>query len=175
MERTPEGRILVVADTSFLVNFLAINRMDILAGLRDFAFRVPNHVVAEVEYEDQKERLHAALAAGVLGEIEITDLPEIALYAELRAFLGDGESACLAVAATRRWVIATDEKRRLSREIFGRLGEGYMLDTPGALVAALRAGILSVREAEAIREELARHRFLMTDVPPFEELLREEG
>lgn len=174
MERTPDGRILVVADTSFLVNFLAINRMDILAGLRTYAFRVPNHVVAEVEYEDQKERLHAALAAGILREIEITDLSEIALYAELRAFLGDGESACLAVAATRRWVIATDEKRRLRREIFERLGEGYLLDTPGALVAALRGGILTVPEAEAIRQELAQHRFVMTDVPPFEELLRQE-
>jgi predicted nucleic acid-binding protein len=174
VERTLDGSILVVADTSFLVNFLAINRMDILAGLRAYAFRVPNHVVIEVEYEDQKERLHAALAGGLLSEIEITDLSEIALYAELRDFLGDGESACLAVAATRRWVIATDEKRRLRREIFERLGEGYLLDTPGALVAALRAGILTAPEAEAIRQELAQHRFVMTDVPPFEELLRQE-
>jgi predicted nucleic acid-binding protein len=87
VERTLDGSILVVADTSFLVNFLAINRMDILAGLRAYAFRVPNHVVIEVEYEDQKERLHAALAGGLLSEIEITDLSEIALYAELRDFL----------------------------------------------------------------------------------------
>ena len=175
MERTPEGRILVVADTSFLVNFLAINRVDILARLRAFAFRVPNHVIVEVEYEDQKERLQAALATGTVSEVEITEILEIALYAELRAFLGDGESTCLAVAATRRWAIATDEKGRLRREIVERLGEEYLLDTPGTLVAALRAGILTLPEAEAIRQELARHRFTMKDVPPFEELLREEG
>ncbi len=60
MERTPDGRILVVADTSFLVSFLVLDRMDILDGLRAYAFRVPNHVVAEVEYEDQKVRLHTA-------------------------------------------------------------------------------------------------------------------
>jgi len=174
VERTPDGRILVVADTSFLVNFLALNRMDLLRGLRAYAFHVPNHVVAEVEYENQRERLKTAIREGTLTGLEITDPAEIALYAELRQFLGDGESACLAVAATRRWVIATDEKRRLRREIFGRLGEEYLLNTPGAIVAALRAGILTVPEAEAIREELAQRRFVMTDVPPFEELLGDE-
>jgi len=173
MERTPDGRILVVADTSFLVNFLVLDRMDILQGLRAYAFHVPNHVVAEVEYEEQRERLKAAIAEGTLTELEITDPVEIALYAELRRFLGDGEAACLAVAATRRWVMATDEKRRLRREIFERLGEEYLLNTPGAIVAALRAGILTVPEAEEICQELTQHRFTM-DVPPFEELLHEE-
>jgi len=52
VERTADGRILVVADTSFLVNFLLLDRMDILGGLRAYAFRVPNHVVAEVGYEE---------------------------------------------------------------------------------------------------------------------------
>jgi len=174
VERTNDGRILVVADTSFLLNFLVIDRMDVLAGLQALAFRVPNHVVLEVEYADEKERLHAALAAGTLSEIEITDLSEVGLYVHLRAFLGDGESACLAVAATRRWAIATDEKGRLRREIFERLGEDYLLDTPGALIAALRAGVLTVPQAETIRQELARHRFIMRDLPPFEELVHEK-
>ena len=172
MEQTSEGRILVVADTSFLVNFLTLDRMDILRSLRIYAFHVPNHVVAEVEYAEQLGRLEAAIAEGTVTELEIVHPAEIALYDELRRFLGDGEAACLAVAATRRWVMATDEKCRLRREIFERLGEEYLLNTPGAIVAALRVGILTVPEAEAIREELARHRFVMTDVPPFEELLR---
>ncbi len=105
---------------------------------------------------DEVERLQAALAAGTVTEIEKTDLAEIGLYDELRrgGRLGDGESACLAVAATRRWAIAADEKGRLRREIVERLGEDYSLDTPGALVAALRAGLVTVPEAEAIREEL---------------------
>jgi len=173
VERTSDGRILMVADTSFLLNFLVIDRMDVLAGLQALAFRAPNHVVLEVRYPEEKERLHVALAAGTLSEIEITDLSEIALYVHLRTFLGDGESACLAVAATRQWAIATDEKGRLQREIFERLGEDYLLDTPGALIAALRAGVLTVPQAETIREELARHRFIMRDLPPFEELVRE--
>lgn len=173
MERTPDGRILVVADTSFLVNFLVLDRMDILRGLQGYAFRIPNHAIAEVEYEDQKERLYAALAEGTVSEIEIIDLSEIALYAELRAFLGDGESACLAVAAARRWVIAADEKGRFRRELFEPLGENYLLDTPGALITAIKTGIITVQEAEELRERLRQNRFEM-DPRPFEELLREE-
>ncbi len=42
MERTLDGRILVVADTSFLVNFLALDRMDVLSRLQIYAFHVPN-------------------------------------------------------------------------------------------------------------------------------------
>ncbi|MBZ0161014.1 hypothetical protein [Candidatus Methylomirabilis sp.] len=156
---------------AFWLTSLPSDRMDILHQLRGYAFRIPNHVVAEVEYEDQKKRLHDAFAEGTLSEIEITDIAEIALYAELRRVLGDGESACLAVAATRRWVMAGDEKGRLRREVMERLGEGYLLNTPGAIVEALRAGILTVSEAEEIRMELARRRFVMSDVPPFEELL----
>lgn len=173
MKYTPDGRILVVADTSFLVNFLVLDRLDILRGLRRYAFHVPNHVVAEVRYEEQRRRLHAAMDEGGLTELEITDLTETSLYMELRQFLDDGESACLAVAVSRSWVIAADEKGRLRREIFTRLGEEYLLNTPGALVAALRAGILMVSEAEEIRRQLALHRFVMADVPPFEELLYE--
>lgn len=145
MERTHDGRILVVADTSFLINFLALNRMDILQGLRGYAFRIANHVVGEVEYEDQKERLHDALVKGTLSEIEITNLSEIALYTELRRFLGDGESACPAVATTRRWVMAADEKRRLGREVMERLGEGYLLNTPGPLSRRYGQGFSPVR------------------------------
>lgn len=86
--------------------------------------------------------------------------------------MGDGESACLAVAASRHWVIAADEKGRLKREIVDRLGEAYLLNTPGAIVIALRSGVLSVSEAEEIRQKMAQHRFVM-NVPPFEEILRE--
>lgn len=49
MERTPDGRILVVADTSFLVNFLILDRMDLLRELRAYKFCIPNHAVAEGE------------------------------------------------------------------------------------------------------------------------------
>ncbi|OLB96266.1 MAG: hypothetical protein AUH30_13165 [Candidatus Rokubacteria bacterium 13_1_40CM_68_15] len=173
MERDADGRLLAVVDSSFLINFLAVDRMDILGRLRQFRFHVVNHVRAEVRFDDQRGRLQAAMEGGAVTEIEITDPGEIRLYDELRRVLGDGESASLAVAVSRRWVIAADEKGRFRRELFTRLGEGYLLDTLGALVMAMRAGVITVEEAEALRGQLRENRFEL-DPTPFDELLKDE-
>lgn len=173
MERGDDGRLLLVVDSSFLINFLVLDRMDILGGLAQFRFHVVNHVRAEIRYEDQRGRLQGALENNVVTEIEITDPGEILLYDGFRRFLGDGESASLAVAVSRRWVIAADEKGRFRRELFERLGENYLLDTAGALVTAIKAGVITVEQAEAIRGRLRENRFEM-DPRPFDELMKEE-
>jgi predicted nucleic acid-binding protein len=173
VERDADGRLLVVADSSFLINFLTVDRMDILSKLTRMRFHMVNHVRAEVRYDDQRARLEAAMDRGVITEIEITDPGEIRLYDEFRRFLGDGESASLAVAVSRRWVIAADEKGRFRRELFARLGEGYLLDTLGALLTAIRASAITVQEAETLRAQLRENRFEM-DLTPFEQLLKEE-
>ena len=88
--------MLVVTDSSFLINFLAIDRLDILRRLAQFHFHMLNHVEAEVRREDQRARLEAGRDAGFLDSLEIIDPDEILLYDGFRRFLGDGESACLA-------------------------------------------------------------------------------
>lgn len=174
MERDAVGRVLVVTDASFLINFLAIDRLDILGALTQFRFHVLNHVEAEIRRDDQQARLGAGLAAGVLQPVEITDPDEILLYDMFRRYLGDGESACLALGARRRWVVAADEKGRFRRELFDRLGEDHLLNTLGALLCALRTGIIDVNEATQLRDQLRVNRFDM-DQRPFEQLLDEEG
>jgi predicted nucleic acid-binding protein len=171
VERDADGRLLVVADASFLINFLVLDRVDILGRLAQFRFHLVNHVRAEIRYEDQRARLQAALERTLVTEIEITDPGEARLYDEFRGFLGDGESASLAVAVNRRWVIAADEKGRFRREVFARLGEDYLLNTLGALLTAIRTGVITVAEAEALRMQLRAHRF-EKDLTPFDELLR---
>lgn len=173
MERGDDGRLLVVTDSSLLINFLLLDRMDILGGLRPFRFHVVNHVGAEIRYEDQRNRLQAAMESGVVTEIEIIESGEILLYDELRRFPGDGESASLAVAVSRRWVIAADEKGRFRRELVARLGENYLLDTAGALVTAIRAGVITTAQAETLRAQLRENRFEM-DPRPFDELMKEK-
>jgi len=172
VEKDANGRLLVVADSSFLINFLVLDRTDLLGRLTKFHFHIVNHVRAEIRYDDQCARLEAAVENGVVTEIEITEPSEILLYDELRQFLGDGESASLAVAVSRRWVIAADEKGRFRRELFGRLGENYLLDTAGALVTAIKAGVITLGQAEALRAQLRENRFEM-DPRPFDELLKE--
>jgi predicted nucleic acid-binding protein len=165
VERDADGRLLVVADSSFLINFLAIDRMDILNQLPQFRFSVVNHVRAEIRYESHRVRLEAAMESGGVTEIEISDPAEILLYDELRSFLGDGESASLAVAVSRLWVIAADEKGRFRRELFVRQGENYLLDTLGALLTAIKSDIITVAEAEALRSGSAVLRPLPKSCP----------
>jgi predicted nucleic acid-binding protein len=173
VERDADGRFLVVTDSSFLINFLILDRAEILGRLRQFRFHALDHVVTEVSYREQRRRLETALEKGFLEPLEITDPDEILSYHGFRQFLGDGEAACLAVAASRRWLLAADEKGRFRRELLARLGEGYLLNTLGALLTAIRTGVITVSEAEALRTQLRDNRFKM-DSTAFEELLREE-
>lgn len=46
MERDTDGRLLVIVDASFLINFLAVDRMDILGKLTHL--RLPTEVVVDV-------------------------------------------------------------------------------------------------------------------------------
>ena len=74
------------------------------------------------------------------------------------------------MAAARGWMVASDERRRFRREVVARLGEGRLVTTAGLLVLAIRAGLLSVEEADHAKAVLEQHRFRMT-FASFRELL----
>lgn len=103
--------------------------------------------------------------------MQLIDLDELAVFVELRPFLGLGESACLALAQARGWSIASDEKRVFSREARRRLGEGRILTTPDLFVAAIRCGALSVEDADGAKRLLETHRFRLKGFGSFRELL----
>ena len=42
-----------------------------------------------------------------------------------------------------------------------RIGEGRILNTPGILLLAIRAGLLSVDEADVLKARLETHRYRM--------------
>jgi hypothetical protein len=64
-------------------------------------------VVADTELRHQLLILDRV---DVLGRLPQSRFHLVNLYDEFRHFRGDGESASLAVAVKRRWVIAADEK-----------------------------------------------------------------
>ena len=152
----------MVVDTSVIINFIHIKRLDLLGNLPGYRFVIPDHVLEEIERERQKEALRDALSAGYVSLVSITDPEEIGLYGRNTRIMGKGESACLAIAQKRRWFIASDEKRRFRREAVKRLGEGKILTTPGILLMAIKAGILSVEEADRAKAILEGCRFRMT-------------
>ena len=67
----------------------------------------------------------------------------------------------MSLAQTRGWLIASDEKRVFRREALSGLGPGRIINTPGILLVAIRAGVLSIDEADRMKTDLEQHRFRM--------------
>ncbi len=148
-------------DASVLINFLHLERLDILADIAEVDFVVPEQVVEEITDPQQARTLAHAVRGGRLRSERSTDPSEIATYADLRQFMGRGEAACLSIAERRGWLVAVDERGRFRRMARERIGEGRILNTPGILVIAIRAGGISVDEADMLKARLETHRFRM--------------
>jgi predicted nucleic acid-binding protein len=56
----------VILDTSILINFLAIDRVDLLGQYRRYRFLITAHVRSEVTHAAQLARLESAIEAGQL-------------------------------------------------------------------------------------------------------------
>jgi predicted nucleic acid-binding protein len=152
--------IQVFTDASVLINFALASRLDLLSGL-GLDFRVPEEALAEVIRPVESVRLAEAISAGWVRQEVLSGPEALTLYVELRKGLGAGESACLALAASRGGLVACDEKRLFLREASRLLGDGRVLNTPGVLLLAIRRGLISIQEADEIKLLLERHRFRM--------------
>lgn len=152
---------IVVADANIIINLIHAGRRTLLGALPGYEFVVPEDVVSEVSDPVQREALASALAAGHVRQEAITASVELTRYADLRQIIGKGEAACLTLAESRGWLIASDEKRRFRRETLARLGSGRLVTTAGLFVLAIRAGVLSVAEADEAKAILEQHRFRM--------------
>lgn len=174
MEVTADRRARVVCDTCILVNFARIARLDLLAEHPDYRFVVPEQVLDELTEPGQRVSVDAALANDGLELVVSSDLAEITKAVELRRHMDRGEAVAFAVAAHRGWLIATDEGKRTRRMIVEQLGAKRLLTTPAILLSCIRAGVLTVVDADAIKAELERHRFRMA-FTSFAELTRDGG
>ena len=108
--------MILIADTSVLINFLNVDRMQLI-GKHQPACVITDHVTAEVTelYPEQRERLKVALDEGHLESISVTDDIEIELFGRIQQAgrLGLGESSAIAVALTRGYTLAIDDRRAI--------------------------------------------------------------
>ena len=153
--------VVILTDANVLINLIHIGQLDLLRHLPGYRFMVPEHVMAEINQDDQARCLAEAMADNVLEVSAITDLDEMALYAELHRTLGQGESACLAIAVHRGFSIASDEKRAFRRTAIKEIGEGRLMTTQDLIVSAIRAGLATVAQADQWKCELENKRFKM--------------
>jgi predicted nucleic acid-binding protein len=149
-------------DTCVLINLAHVSRLDLLGQIQDMIFHAPQEVLNEVTEAGQMSKVEEAVETGVLHRLKIVDVEELKSVAEYVDQFGKGESACLAVAIHRHWVVATDETkdRRLSQEIASKGIK--LINTPGILLKAIRQGRLTVQAADLIKAELETNRFKMS-------------
>lgn len=150
---------IVITDASVIINLCHTGHILLLGGTTTFEFVVTDEVIAEVTEPEQQRILAGALTAGALRRSLISSPKELTTFAELTQILGIGEAACLALAEHRNCLVACDEKGVFLREARRRLGDDRILNTVGLYVHWIRAGVLSVGEADTAKRILESHRF----------------
>lgn len=154
---------IVVADTSVLINFLRIDRMDLI-GHHPQRFLATDHVEAEItsDYPDQRTRYQAAVVSGQLDTCSVVDPDEVALFLRLRPGerLGAGECSAIAVAINRKYPIAIDDDRAVKRAVREVGAKLEVVKTVDVIVTLIRTGVLNTDAADQIKDEWAhQHRF----------------
>lgn len=162
---------VVVTDATVIINFAYLDRLDILGRIASQRFVLPPEVVAEIVYPYQAAALANAIEREFLRIEPLLDIQGLALYAQFRETLGRGESACLALAVIRNWLLATDDNEAaFRRRASERLGTERMLNTASIIVRAIQESVVALAEANAMIPVLAEHRFRLP-FDSFEHLL----
>jgi len=65
------------------------------------------------------------------------------------------------LAVRHGWAVASDERRRFRREALARIGPDRIIGTADLFIRAIRAGLLTVEEADADRRILESRRCMM--------------
>ena len=115
----------------------------------------------EITRKDQAAAVKKAIQHDILEQIAITDMKEMADYAEFHKTLGQGESACLAIALNRGFSVASDEKGVFRRFVLKKIGQERLITTPDLIMTAVRSKLIMVAQADKWKARLEKHRFKM--------------
>jgi hypothetical protein len=156
------GTLIVIADTSVLVNFLRIDAMTLL-GRVSRSIVITEHVQVEVteDYADQRDRLAAALADGQVAQVALTSEGELAVFGSLLGDgrLGSGECAAIACAIAGGHALAIHD-RRAGNEALRVDANLPILRTQDLVLMMIKEQILTIAQADAMKETWEReHRF----------------
>lgn len=116
----------VVIDTCCMIDLLASGQFEAILRATGYAWHLPAAVQAEVEYVRQHDpaqpgahiTVPAALAphlvSGLLTLCQPDDQQEQARFVDYATlFRSDGEAMCLALAESRSWPVATDDRKAI--------------------------------------------------------------
>lgn len=149
-----DGKTEAILDTSVLINFAAIGRLDLLRSHSLHTFIISDHVRDEVKehFEEQFDAVNAAIADGTLTEVSAVDPDELADFATLDAQrnLGTGECSAIAVAKHRSIPLAMDDRRARNRATQFH-SPIQLLSTESLMISFIEDEVLTVEQADAIK------------------------
>ena len=165
--------MLCVLDTSVLINFLKIDRVDLL-GRCTHTFFVTDHVEAELSdyYADQVRRFQKGYEAKVFSKLSLSNPAELETFAELikTGTLGAGECSAIAAAVHRASLLAIDDIRAI-RRAKALAPELEILRTQDLMVLMIQQELLSIEQADTILHAWIRHHRYHLKIGSFQELL----
>lgn len=126
---------IVIMDTCCLINLYAAGDPTSLLVPLGWEIYVSRQVMeeslyllrenseSEPQFVQERIDLQPAIDGGGLRVCDVAEGDETDLYVQLATTLDDGEAACLAIAKSRGWALATDDRKAI------RLAEGLRVGT----------------------------------------------
>lgn len=149
-------RIMIVLDTSVLISFLGIERIDLLKRYAH-GFVITDHVAVEIadHFPDQQVRLKGLVSSGFLRQVTVSGKEELSVFRELSDSdtLGRGECSAISFASCRNLSLAIDGKcaEKLVRKLKPDL---QILNSLQIMESLTKHEMLDVQESKEIMTSL---------------------
>jgi hypothetical protein len=160
-------------DTSVLINFLKIDRIDLLEKC-SYSFFITDHVQDEVTtlYPAQLKTLETGLSKQIFQSANVETNEEFNIFAQMSQTgqLGSGECAAIAIAAHRNYYLAIDDAQAI-KKASSLIAPHLILRTQDLVLQMIQDHLLEVEEADTLIEVWAKeHRFKLK-IKSFKELV----
>ncbi|MBI5345873.1 MAG: hypothetical protein HZB76_01840 [Chlamydiae bacterium] len=167
---------IIICDTSVLINFLNIKRVDLFEKSIN-SFIITDHVYEEItiNYPDQLTLLNMALNQKILQKVSINEPKVYEIFEEVikSARLGSGECSAIAFASNYGYYLAIDDKRATKKaSIF--LSSLKILRTQDLIVAMIKEHLLEIEEADNLILIWAKDFRFKLKIHSFRELIPNE-
>lgn len=165
---------IIIADTSVLINFLNVDRLDLLTKYAEHLY-ISEHVLEEITgcYISQKQKLHNAIKNNTLSIIVVNQIDELILFTKLHESgrLGAGECSAIACAICRNYTLAMDDVR--ARKQAEKMSQNVrIINTQAIMLSLITQKKLTIAEADQLKNEWRdKHKFLLK-FASFDELIK---
>ena len=152
MATTGEGaKRSTVVDSSVLINFLGLSKLDLLTSLPNREFKI----VPEVNREIRRHRtaMEAAIQTGGLRQVESMIASDLALFARLTHRISSADASCIIAAKAVGADLAADD-RVCRRFAAGELSEQRLPGTEWLLLETVQAGLITMEEGDRVLNDL---------------------